>query len=125
MSNEKFEEGRRRATELAAEQKAEKHRAEIRANSRKWLIALVASCILFVVLYARLYVDLKEQMAIPRLTWIPVTAQRPAPWTPLVVAKRDGSWDAGFLNDEGEFQRYCDGTRIRGAWYYIAVPQHP
>jgi len=137
MSNEKFEEGRRKAMELSVEQRVnaavktaeDQHAIKIATLNKGWMRTLwvvIATLLIFqAFMYGMLMSTIEREQSLPRLEWTSVTAMPPAPWVPLVVAKRDGTWDAGFLNEEGEFQRYCDGTRIRGAWYYINIPQHP
>lgn len=105
MSHEKFYEGRDKSS-----------RAAKRRRIRLAILSAIAGSL----------IGATAQWSIARATkpsvWTGVTEAPPPPWQPLVVGARDGSWEAGYLNDDREFVRYCDGLRIRGAWRYIIIP---
>jgi len=105
MSHEKFNEGRDKSS-----------RAAKRRRIRLAVLSTIAGSI----------IGASVQWSIARTAkpsiWTGVTEVPPPPFMPLVVGARDGSWEAGYLNDEREFVRYCDGLRIRGAWRYIIIP---
>lgn len=130
-----MEEGKRRAIEAAQANKNadaaaklyEWHEGEVRKALRKWKqgfwTALIGATIGMGFIGYVVDAVHQERAKAKVVPWVSVAAHPPMPFTPLVVERRDGSWEAGYLDDHGEFMRYCDGTRIRGAMYYIAIQE--
>ncbi len=134
MLNSKMLEGQRRAIEAAQANKNadaaaklyEWHEGEVKKALRPWKqgfwTALIGAALgMGLIAYVSIDAMRQERAKVKVVPWNSVAEKSPMPFTPLVVEKREGGWEAGFLNEEGEFMRYCDGTRIRGAMYYIVI----